>query len=357
MIVKKLVLRNFRNYSNLDLSFDNGLNVITGPNGSGKTNIVEAIYFLSLARSFRTSETTDLIMFKRPFATVEAEVELSSSKKTINALITPSSKKMLVNGKAIKRLSELANLLNVIAFEPKDALMFVSSPIVRRNFLDINLSKKSAIYLENLMNYEKILKERNALLKKDDVDLLELSVLTKQIVDVSMVIDKYRLTYISEINRVLNKIVSALMGEERKALLVYEPFVKVDENFVSNATRAYERAQVSDIKHRVTSLGIHREDIKMLLDDKDIASTGSQGENRLAVIALKLAPYFLVEDKKSRPVIVLDDVLSELDDNHQKRLLDLLRKFEQVFITSTQNTILNASVYEVDKHTVNRRNA
>ena len=357
MIVKKLVLRNFRNYTSLDLSFEKGLNIITGPNGSGKTNVVEAIYFLSIARSFRTSETTDLIMFKRPFATIEGEVELSSRRKTITALISPSSKKMLVNAKPIKRLSELANLLNVIAFEPKDALMFVSSPQVRRNFLDINLSKKSAIYLENLINYEKILKERNALLKKDNVDLVELSVLTKQIVDVSMVIDKYRLTYVSEINRVLSKIVSSLMGEERKAFLVYEPFVKVDENFALNATRAYERAQESDIKHRVTQIGIHREDIKMLLDDKDISSTGSQGENRLAVIALKLAPYFLVEDKENRPIIVLDDVLSELDENHQNRLMELLKRFEQVFITSTQNTFLNASVYEVDKHKVNRRNA
>ncbi len=357
MIVNRLVLRDFRNYDNLDLSFSRGLNIITGLNGAGKTNIVEAIYFLSLARSFRGVETSDLIMFKRPFAKIEAEVELDNAKKKIVAILSSNNKKLLVNDKPVKRLSELSKLLNVLVFEPKDAFLFLGSPQNRRNYLDINLSKKSPIYLENLIKYEKLLKERNAILKKEKIDEIALNVITKQMIDVSYSIGKYRLAYSHEINRVLTKIINSLMEKHYEAELVYHPFVELDDKFADKASRAYERTLASDKKHKATQIGIHREDISMNLNGKDIAISASQGENRIAVIALKLAPYFLIEEKEARPVVVLDDVMSELDEIHQNKLLDFLRKFEQVFITSTNTNIQNASIYEVKEHKVTRRNA
>lgn len=357
MIIKHLVLRNFRNYGYLDLEFEKGINLITGINGSGKTNIVEAIHFLSLARSFRSDQTSDLIMNTRQFATIEALVELSSSERKIEALLTPSSKKISANGKPIKRISELASLINVIVFEPKDALMFIGAPLVRRNYLDINLSKKSPIYLENLMIYEKLLKERNALLKAEQINLVQLDVVTKQIVDVSKTIVNYRLAYVAQINALLSKIVNAIAGENRTAQIVYEPFVDLNDDFVSCALCAYERIKESDIKRKMTQIGIHREDFKFLLDDNDVSIKGSQGENRLCAIALKLAPYFLIDDKELRPIVVLDDVLSELDSNHQNRLINFLKKFEQVFITSVNKDIKSTAIYEVDDHKVTRRNA
>lgn len=357
MIVSKLVLRNFRNYGWLELEFTPGLNVIVGDNAEGKTNIVEAIHFLSLARSFRTNESTDLIMKARQFATIEARVEQLTTKKEITAILTPSSKKITCNGKPVRRISELSSLINVIVFEPKDAMMFNDSPVVRRNFIDVSLSKKSPLYLENLMSYEKLLKERNYLLKGEKIDMVQLNVVTGQIIAVSEVIDKYRVAYVNEINNVLSKITSTLKGEKEEAHLIYEPFVKCDAHYIDNATRAYERTLESDMKRKMTQIGIHREDIQMFLNGNDISSHGSQGENRIVVIALKLAPYFLIEDKDVRPVVVLDDVMSELDKEHQERLTAFLRKFEQVFITSTTTTIQNASIYEVAKHTVTRRNA
>ena len=357
MIVKQLVLRNFRNYGYLDLEFEKGINLITGINGSGKTNIVEAIHFLSLARSFRSDQTSDLIMNTRQFATIEALVELSSSERKIEALLTPSSKKITANGKPIKKISELASLINVTVFVPKDALMFIGAPLIRRNYLDINLSKKSPIYLENLMIYEKLLKERNALLKAEQINLVQLDVVTKQIVDVSKIIVNYRLAYVAQINAVLSKIVNAIAGEDRSAQIVYEPFVDLSNDFVSCATRAYEKNLDSDIKRKMTQIGVHREDFKLLLDGDDISAKGSQGENRLCAIALKLAPYFLIEDKELRPIVVLDDVLSELDNNHQNRLINFLKKFEQVFITSTNKDIKSIAIYEVDNHKITRRNA
>lgn len=357
MIVTKLILRNFRNYERLEVRFNPKLNVIEGDNAAGKTNIVEAIHFLSLARSFRTTETSDLIKKGCQFATIEARVEEDTIHKNIVAILTPSSKKITCNKKPIRKLSELSSLINVIVFEPKDALMFSDSPLVRRNFLDINLSKRSPIYLENLMSFDRLLKERNALLKEDKVDEVQLEVITSQLINVEEVLCKYRQTYINEINNLLSKIIVNIKGQQEEAHLEYIPFVKIDNEFRKSATRAYERAKESDIKHKATQIGIHREDMKMILNGQDISTHGSQGENRIAVIALKLAPYFLIEEKDKKPIVVLDDVMSELDKTHQNLLLEFLKKFEQVFVTSTKLNVKNASIYEVKKANITRRNA
>lgn len=357
MIVSKLLLRNFRNYDHLEVSFDPKINIIVGENAVGKTNIVEAIHFLSIARSFRGAENAELIENKRQFATIEARVVEDTINKDIVAILTPSSKKVSCNGKQIKKISDLSKLVNVIVFEPKDSLMFNDSPQVRRNFLDVNLSKKSPIYLENLMIFEKLLRERNCILKNDNPDLIQLDVVTKQLIEVEEVICKYRQAYVSEINQVLSKIITQLKGEDERAELIYEPFNILNGEFINTCASAYERMKESDLKHKATQLGIHREDIKMMLNGKDISVQGSQGENRLVVIALKLAPFFLIEDKEKKPIVVLDDVMSELDDKHQLRLMKFLEKLEQVFITSTKTKFINATVYEVAKHEITRRNA
>ena len=236
--------------------------------------------------------------------------------------------------------------------------MFSDSPLVRRNYLDINLSKKSPIYLENLMMFEKLLRERNAILKKDIIDKLQLKVVTDQMIDVEETICKYRAAYINEINHILSKLITKLKGEDQIAELVYLPFMKLDDKFKVSCARAYEYNTESDIKHKMTQLGIHREDMKLILNGKDISSQGSQGENRIAVIALKIAPYFLIEDKGSKPIVILDDVMSELDDEHKKRLLTFIKnELEQVFITTTKTNIQDASIYEVSEHIITRRNA
>ena len=350
MNVSKIVLRNFRNYDYLALDFDNKLNVIVGDNGVGKTNIVESIQFLSLARSFRTQETLDLIKEGCQFATIEAKVVESTTSKDIVALLTPNTKKITCNGKTIKKISELSSLINVLVFEPKDVLMFKGSPLARRNFLDISISKAYPNYLENLMVYERLLKERNKLLKEDNVDMVQLEVVTSRLVEVSKPIAEYRVNYINKINEILSKVTTQIKGEKERCHIKYEPFVKLDDDFKLSCTRAYEKSLESDLKHKVTQVGIHREVYQMILNGHDISVQGSQGENRIAVIALKLTPYFLIEDKDKRPIIVLDDVMSELDKEHKERLIAFLRKFEQVFITSTALNVKNASIYEVNNN-------
>jgi len=357
MIISKLTLRNFRNYDYAEIEFSSKLNLIIGDNAEGKTNIVEAIYFLSLARSFRTLEINDLIKERRQFATIEARVDENTTHKDIVALMTSSQKKFTCNSKQIRKYSELAKLINVIVFEPKDTMIFSDSPLVRRNFLDINISKKTTVYLENLMVFEKLLKERNAILKNDALDDVQLNVVTEQMIAIEKEIVHYRSLYIAEINQVISKILRSLNGTEEKVEVIYEPFMAFDDNFEKNCARAYARYKESDVKHKMTQLGIHREDFHLKVNGKDIASQGSQGENRIAAIALKLCPYFLIEDKDKKPIVILDDVMSELDFPHRQRLIKFLSKMEQVFITATELKLTNASIYEVKKQKITRRNA
>ena len=335
MLIKKINLKNFRNHSALSFDFSDHLNVLTGLNAVGKTNVVEAIYYLSLGRSFRTNEDIDLIKKNQDKAEINAVITEGELTRKIKIIITKTGRMVMINGKSISKLSELSKCVNVILFQPKDVQLFNGPPRDRRNFLDISISKKSAIYLDYISRYEKVLKERNDLLKMEKVDQTLLDVTTELLFKLSGSIISYRQMYVKDINDILNKITRALTGEKGKFELKYYPFVAYDADFVDNAKKAFKRAEESDFKHKQTSIGIHREDISISLNGRDIATFGSQGEKRIAALALKLSPYFLIEDKDKKPIIVLDDVMSELDNNNQKRLIKFLKKFNQVFITGT----------------------
>ena len=349
MIIKNLTLKGFRNHDYLSYDFAPGLNVITGQNGAGKTNIVEAIYYLSLARSFRLNETEGLIQKGKDRAEIYAEVKEGELTRKIRILITPEGHQIFINNKPATKVSELAKIVNVVLFEPKDVLLFRGSPKARRNFLDISLSKKSAGYLDYISRYEKVLRERNELLKGEKVDKTLLDTTTEMLAKLSGPIVSYRQMYVKDINDILIKITRALTGEEMKLELVYKPFVENSIDFETKAIEAFKKAEESDLKKKVTSIGVHREDFSMTLNGRDVGEYGSQGENRIAALALKLSPYFLIEDKDKRPIVALDDVMSELDQNNRLRLITFLKKFEQVFITATRLEISDASHYQIKK--------
>ena len=336
MIVKSLGIRNFRNHVLGEYEFGDGLNIITGPNASGKTNIVEAIYYLSLARSFRGVEDADIINHKSEISQVDAVVVEGSIKRNIRILITKRGRSVLVNGKKVSRLSELSKCVNVLLFEPKDVMLFRGSPKERRNFLDINLSKQFPIYLEYISRYEKALKQRNEILKSGNIDKNLLDASTETLVKYAGPIINYRAMFVKDINDILIKITHALTGVRDKIEITYRPFVNMSSDYQSIALEAFNRSLESDLRHKATSIGIHREDISVSLNGKEIGTYGSQGENRLVALALKLSPYFLITDKDRKPVVVLDDVMSELDPKHREQLIKFLRKFEQVFITDTK---------------------
>ena len=336
MLIKKISLKNFRNHNSLSFDFSDHLNVLTGLNAVGKTNVVEAIYYLSLGRSFRTNEDIELINKNHEKAEIDAIILEGELTRKIKIIITKTGRMVMINGKSISKLSELSKCVNVILFQPKDVQLFSGPPRDRRNFLDISISKKSSIYLDYISRYEKVLKERNDLLKSDNIDQTLLDVTTELLIKLSGSIISYRQMYVKDINDILNKITRALTGVKETFEVKYYPFVPYDADFNENAKKAFKRAEEGDFKHKQTSIGVHREDISISLNGRDIATFGSQGENRIAALALKLSPYFLIEDKDKKPIIVLDDVMSELDQKHQERLIKFLRKFNQVFITATK---------------------
>lgn len=345
MIVKKLTLKNYRNHKYISLLFDPSINLITGENGVGKTSVIEAIYYLSLARSFRGAEDNELILHGSELSQIDATIVEGNITREMRVIITDNAKKIFINGKPIYKLSELTKVVNVVLFEPKDVLLFRGLPKARRDFIDISISKKSPPYFEYLSRYDKLIKIRNNLLKEDVVDRKLLEANTEMLVKISGPIVSYREVYIKDINDILNKIARVLTGEDNKIEVIYNPFVKYDKDFQKNALNAFNRVLESDLKRKVSSIGPHREDFVVMLNGKEIGTFGSQGENRIVALALKLSPYFLIDDRAKRPIVVLDDVMSELDQTHQTKLIKFLRNFEQVFITATQLSVPNVKQY------------
>ena len=355
MTIDRLELVHYRSYTNIQLTFDKQLNVFVGKNGAGKTNIAEAIHFLSLARSFRTSHDQDLIQKGQSFAKIKANIDLQGRKQTLEIVITPKGKKILLNQKPIKKLSELSKVIHVLFFEPRDVMLFDDLPKVRRKFLDTHLSKHQERYLQQLSQAEALLEERNLLLKNGLPNRDHLAILTRQLIEASYPIVVARTSYVEQLNRVMGKITSTVKGSTVDIQLQYVPFVNPAKNFFEEASKLFANKLEEDIKRKTTHVGIHREDFVAIYNKQTIASYGSQGENRLAAIALKIAPYFLVQETSLRPIIVLDDVLSELDEPTQERLLKFLQKLQQVFITTTHTLDSSATIYMIQDSHIQRR--
>lgn len=355
MILDHIRLRNFRTYDDLDLHLSSGLNLVLGENAAGKTNLVEAVQYLSLARSWRTSDDKTLIKEGKPFASIDVSISEGDLKREIEVQIDKNAKRIKINGKNVSRLSDLSKVVNVITFSPNDVKLFSESPSERRSFLDIAISKQSSDYFTLICRYNKLLKERNTLLKQDHVDKDLLQVITEQMIEASWPIMRYRMMYIASSNEIMPGLLNRLRGDSKASELVYKPFVRPDGQFTENARKAFASSLENDLAHRLTSVGPHREDFSFKFDGKDIAAYGSQGENRMAVLALKLVPYLLIENEDKKPICVLDDVASELDENHIKRLIDIVKDFKQVFITATNLKIEGASIIEVVANNATRR--
>lgn len=355
MKLSHLTLSSFRSYEQLDLDFSNGVNLFLGPNGSGKTNLAEAIYYLSLAKSWRSAPDRSLIAYGHDYASIYADVIESGMSRHIEIHISPNGRKILINGKPIKRLSELSRLVNVVLFTPEDVALFKGSPGERRNFLDVNLSKRSLDYFSLIGRHNRLLDERNAALKQSEADHAYLEVITERLIEVGEPLEAYRRVFVDELNKVLSEVASELYGHEKKIRVCFHPFVRSGP-YKEEALKAYRRSEQYDIVHKLTSVGLQREDFSLELEGKDIAIYGSQGENRLASIALKLSPYFLIDEEEKKPIAVLDDVYSELDEEHSKNLTALISSLSQVFVTGNDIRIDGASTYDVSVHKASRRN-
>lgn len=361
MKINKIKLVNFRNYKETEIEFSKGVNIIVGDNGVGKTNLVEAIDFLTIGKSFKTNDELEMIRFEEEFAKVELDF-FRKEKKNIKCVISNAGKRFLYNDIELKKLTELNGKLVDVLFVPEDVSFFKDNPSNRRRFLDLNISFLNKEYLKDLSLYKKLLKERNTLLKEENVDRNYISVIDEQMIEVQYRIITHRKEMVRKLNLLINDKFQNLDQGNNYVSLIYETVYSNLQDygrFKERLLEIYEEEFETDLRRKSTSRGIHHDNLIMLLNGREIGVYGSQGQNRLGALSLKLSILeILKRELNEEPIVILDDVLSELDVKHQQKLIEELTKIEQVFITCAKEDYYfkDCSTYVVTKDSVIRRN-
>ncbi|MGI6050855.1 MAG: DNA replication/repair protein RecF [Bilifractor sp.] len=356
MFAESLELKNFRNYESLNLSFDRGTNVFYGDNAQGKTNILEAISVLATTKSHRGSRDQDMIRFGENEAHLRIFYNKNQVSHKIDMHLKRAGKKgAAIDGLTIRRAADLYGQLNIVFFSPVDLNIIKNGPAERRRFMDSELSQLDHVYISSLTKYNKVLEQRNALLKEIPFQRgLEatLDVWDEQIVHYGIPLIEARKNFIEKLNPVVKEIHRNLTDGRENIELIYEPNV-TRSDFSDRIMRGREK----DIRMKTSTTGPHRDDFEVRIGDIDIRRFGSQGQQRSAALSLKLSEINLLKEiTGDYPLLLLDDVLSELDSGRQKMLLSNIANV-QTFITCTGMDDLIENRFQVDKafHVVNGR--
>lgn len=334
MIIKSLELQDYRNYDTLNLAFDRGTNILYGDNAQGKTNILEAIYVSATTKSHKGSKDRDIVNFHKEEAHIRTFLEKDGVETRVDMHLRKSkSKGIAIDGQKIKKAADLLGICNVVFFSPEDLGIIKDGPAERRRFVDMELCQLDSFYLYNLNHYNKIVNQRNKLLKDlyFNPDLRDtLNICDSQLVSFgSKVIERRRL-FAEQLNEIIYDIHKRLSGDREEISVRYEPDVEIEE-----FEKKLQCSQEKDIKLKQTTVGPHRDDFSFLIEDVDIRKFGSQGQQRTAALSLKLSEIELVKKlTKDTPILLLDDVLSELDSNRQNYLLSSIKDI-QTIITCT----------------------
>lgn len=348
MILKSIELKNFRNYEDLDLKFDSGTNILFGDNAQGKTNILEAAYVSGTTKSHKGSRDKDMIRFGEDESHIRTIVEKQGKEYQLDIhLKKKRSKGIAINKVPIKKASELFGILNMVFFSPEDLNIIKNGPSERRRFLDAEICQLDKIYLSDLTRYNKILMQRNRLLKdmQHQPQLMEtLPVWDMQLVEYGKRLIRRRRQFVEELSEIVTGIHRNISGKREELVLRYEP--NIDAEFLEDELN---RVREKDRKYAQTSVGPHRDDISFFIRGVDIRKFGSQGQQRTSALSLKLSEIELVRQTiHDTPVLLLDDVLSELDSNRQNYLLNSIHDI-QTMITCTGLDEFVRNRFQIDK--------
>ena len=348
MYVKSLDLLNFRNYEKLSLTLDPGINIFYGANAQGKTNILEAVYLAGTSKSHRGTRDRDMIRMGESEAHIRMHVDKNDSDYRIDMHLRKNkSKGIAIGGVPIRRAGELFGIVNIVFFSPEDLNIIKNGPSERRRLVDRILCEIDRIYMSDLTQYGKCLNQRNRLLH----DLYfnpslesELPVWDEQLVNYGCRIIAKREEFVRMLENIASEIHTELTGEKEKLTLVYEPNVTVEE-FADKVARSRD----ADRKIKSTTVGPHRDDVCIKVNDMDLRLYGSQGQQRTTAISLKLSEIRIIEERiRNKPVLLLDDVLSELDRDRQNYLLGNIRDI-QTLITCTGLDEFVQNRFEADR--------
>ncbi len=356
MIIRKLNLINFRNYKKITITLDKKINIFIGDNAQGKTNILESIYFLALTKSYRTTDL-NLINKKYENAKVKGEIKNNNIFKSLTIELNQEKKKVKVNNNEIKKISEYITNLNVILMSPEDINILQGTPAERRNFLNIELSQLSKNYIKKYNEFNKILKIRNnylkMLYKSSNTDYRYLDSVTENLIEREIDIYQERKKFIDFINNRIDKIYENITGI-KNFKVIYETNVDLEdfskEKIRKNLINKYKNSLKKEIENGMTIYGPHRDDLQFLIDNDDIKIYGSQGQQKISIIALKLSEIEIFKEiTDTYPILLLDDVFSELDIKNRNKLIDYINKDMQVIITTNDTRGINRKFLEEAK--------
>ena len=336
MFIKEIYLKNFRNYEEQKIELNENVNVFYGDNAQGKTNVLEALYFCALGRSFRTHKESELINFKDSYSNINVNYQKNDRDNNIEISLNKKNSKVIkFNGIKLNKNSELVGHINLVIFSPDDIMILKQGPALRRKFLDILISQLKPKYLYELNEYNKVLEQRNAMLKSKRIDTID--IWNEQLANQTEKIYNYRKEYIEKLQEKLEVIHPGLTNNKETIEIKYKSRFKDKESFV----KILEENKNLDLLRGYTSEGAHREDFEISINDKSLNLYGSQGQHRTAVLALKIAELKIIKEEiGENPVLLLDDVTSELDEHRVMSIFEVVKNY-QVLITCTDiNAVL-----------------
>lgn len=337
MQIQELKLLNFRNYEKVQIAFDPHLNIIYGKNGSGKTNLVEAIYVLALTRSFKQVNDKTLIRNTTNLTKIEGTIK-NKYQNTYKVILTPEGKKVKIDNNKITKISDYISKINIVLFNPNDLKMIKDTPSIRRKYLNIAISQLNVSYLRQLNNYNKLIKTRNAYLKKMYLNgnslKSYLDVITEKLVDVGLEIYHSRKEYITLLNTFIENIYEKIVGVGRLKVRYQSDFDRMKKE---ELLTMYQKNLSKDLTFGKTNLGVHHDDLEFTLDGFSLKDYGSEGQQKNAVIAWKFSEIEIIrKEKEFTPILILDDLLSELDVEKINNIFTFIDKEIQTFITTTE---------------------
>ncbi|MFC4601315.1 DNA replication/repair protein RecF [Cohnella hongkongensis] len=365
MQLNAMELQGYRNYDSVKLATEGGVNIFIGPNAQGKTNLLEAIHVLSLTKSHRTSKDKELIGWESGSALLRAEISRRTGDASLELQLSPQGKKAKINGLEQRKLSTFVGTLNVVLFAPEDLDIVKGAPGVRRRFMDMEIGQVHPGYLYDMQQYQKILQQRNNYLKSTDIrravpELLE--VWNEQLAQTGVKMMQRRKTFIVQLQKWAEKIHAGITGGTEQLSVEYKPSFGTSDSvdlqdqsslfgqFMIKLTQSKEQ----EFRRGTTLTGPHRDDLSFAINGKDVQSFGSQGQQRTAALSLKLAELELMHEEIGEyPLLLLDDVLSELDQTRQTQLIETFQSRVQTFITTTglesvnMGRLKDASIFHV----------
>ena len=348
MIIKSLELQDYRNYDTLEINFDKGTNILYGDNAQGKTNILEAIFLSATTKSHKGTKDNDIINFNKEEAHIRTYLEKEGIQTRVDMHLRKSkSKGIAIDDQKLKKAADLLGLCNVVFFSPEDLSIIKEGPAERRRFVDMELCQLDNFYLYNLNHYNKIINQRNVLLKDlfFQPELKEtLHIWDSQLVSFGSKIIERRKLFVEQLNEIIYDIHLKLSGGREEIKIVYEPDVEIED-----FERSLRYSQEKDIKLKQTTVGPHRDDFSFYVGGIDIRKFGSQGQQRTAALSLKLSEIELVKRiTKDTPILLLDDVLSELDSNRQNYLLNSIGDIQTIITCTGLEEFVN-NRFEINK--------